>query len=184
MQATWPPDRDRSLTTTVLCPAPQPPWSSPRDQANAEDTANQEQPSWERQLSSSSLYFQSKTHPPLGHPGHRGHPEPPCPPVHPCRQTGGQRGHIPIPPIHALCTSHLHLCSEHNACASPRCIFTRICHNKNAALVLACLHEPSASSLLIKTRSGIAHRNKTGVLVGCGWLCVRVGNFSPEFCRN
>lgn len=95
-----------------------------------------------------------------------------------------QRGHIPIPPSHALCTSHLHLCSEHNACASPRCIFTRICHNKNAALVLACLHEPSASSLLIKTRSSIAHRNKTGVLVGCGWLCVRVGNFSPEFCRN
>lgn len=95
-----------------------------------------------------------------------------------------QRGHIPIPPSHALCTSHLHLCSEHNACASPRCIFTRICHNKNAALVLACLHEPSASSLLIKTRSGITLRNKTGVLVRCGWLCVCVGNFSPEFCRN
>lgn len=43
------------------------------------------------------------------------------------RVQGGDISHS----SHALCTRHLHPCSEQNTSTSPRCIFTRFCHNTN-----------------------------------------------------
>lgn len=53
-------------------------------------------------------------------------------PLCPCGWTEGPRQEIfPSSPSYALCTAHLHLCSEQNTSTSPGCIFTRFCHNTN-----------------------------------------------------
>lgn len=106
-----------------------------------------------------------------------------------CGWTGApSAGQIfPIPPSPALCTRHLHPCSEQNTSPSPGCIFTPFCHSQNKKgryIGFACLHEPSASILLIKTCNSSILHNKIRLFLRCGQLCVCGGSFSPEFCRS